>query len=222
MGWNHQLEYFLWFHRRSWQTGKGSWWSTTRCWVTIPRAGVGLKACLVHSCYAPMSFGKYDMELQVSVQRAEWLKRIVFRLAALAESQQKVELWISCIATVSGKPWINCIRHFSCKLERASKAIWPFFWLLKKEDKLVLGLQAAAGGKTCVKTRSVTVVVPRWKPRRQLRRKTCWPGTSWLKMPWWKRISTWKPPPLLLSWVEWPHSLRRKHGSLEGSSKISY
>ena len=47
---------------------------------------------LVQSCYAPMSFGKYDMELQVSVPRAEWLKRIVFRFAALAESQQDVEL----------------------------------------------------------------------------------------------------------------------------------
>ena len=141
-----------------------------------------------------------------------------FQIRSVSRKSTESRAWISCIATVCGNPWVNCIRHFSCKLERASKAIWPFFLLLKKEDKLVLGLQAAAGGKTeSVKTRSVVPSFQGGKLRRQLRRKTCWPGTSWLKMPWWKRISTWKPPPLLSSWVR-----ATKRGSLEGSSKISY
>ena len=68
-----------------------------------------------------------------------------------------------------------------------------FFPLLKKEDNRFWDFKLLQDQES-VKTRSVTVVVPRWKPRRQLRRKICWPGTSWLKMPWWKRVSTWKPP----------------------------
>jgi len=79
---------------------------------------------------------------------------------------------MASLQTVCGKPWVNCIRHFSCKLERASKASWPFFFIPKEGRQQVLGLQAAAGGKTeSVKTRSVTVVVPRWKPRRPAEEK---------------------------------------------------
>lgn len=73
-----------------------------------------------------------------------------------------------------------------------AKQVGPFFLFLKKEDNRFWDFKLLQEAKPKVSKPEVSqLLFQGGSPEGQLRRKTCWPGTSWLKMPWWKRISTW-------------------------------